>query len=171
MLLKIMLVAGFVLILYFIWKLYIEKVLKPLRGVGLGSDLANKMYQVGVEKLIPLMYDASGVMQLAFRRKIEIYSDDCFDWVMKRLVEVKGQDWVYNAVGDDISSFVKTALIECKNETHLDDEMFAKIVDYYLCCCCKAHDDPETSEWTAFGFLSWVNLHIDQLVEKEFVKG
>lgn len=175
---KTLLVIGFIGIviglLYMAW----VKVLKPLHGLSRDGDLRKGLVNIVQIHLIPGILSGSKLYSLDSsvtikenRSKIEKASDRVFDLVVGKLSSVDKERF-YSDKSSSVASWVENCISGLRIDERFDeealsfdDDLFNSVVDTYLDFSKYATNHPDALEWTAFGFMSWVNLNIDQVLE------
>lgn len=177
---KTAMVIGFIGIviglLYMAW----VKVLKPLHSVSKDSALREGLVEIlqknvmWVVKRVPAYREESRKeIILANRLKVEAASDKLFEQIVKLMSsEPEWKNRFYTDTGPGLGVWLEShlwdqlvELPDVEGDTVLDDGVFNAVVECYIEFSKFATNHPDAVEWTAFGFMSWVNLNIDQVLE------
>lgn len=167
---KAVLAIGMILVVGWIFYYFYSRILKPLRRVSVDSELRKELVKLVEADLFPLL-KVGGQLSLERRKIIERISDMLFDRLVREFTD--GDDmtryWFYYQKGDGIGSIVESELKEIELEYEVDPLVLVVIGVYrQMSEFSRGHVDAE--HWTAFGFLSWVNLNIDQIIEGHWVE-
>lgn len=177
---KLALVLGFIgivgVLLYMVW----VKVLKPLHSVSVDGDLRDglvglvRLHLIPYIKSVPNYNEASKAEIVKHNRQlVEAASDRLFDTIV-RLMSQWDKERFYQNTEPGIAAWLEQHLEGQIIHPEYDEEaisfediIFNSVINTYIEFSRFATNHPDAVEWTAFGFMSWVNLNIDQILEEE----
>ncbi len=180
---KLLMVVGFMVLLGSVLYLAWVKVLKPLHSVSLDSDLRKGLYDIMEDKIFGIVfgipdYNASSREEIALDRRqmVEGFSDKLFEQITRYM----GNDAArklrfYNDADPGVGAWLEKEIESFKftipavdGEMLFEDDVYNAVADVYITFSRFATNHPEAVEWTAFGFMSWVNLNIDQILDERY---
>lgn len=152
---KLITVAVWILIVGVVfWYIY-NRLLKPLRGVSADSAL-----RVELARLVGIHLG-----ELDKKEDYEYLSDVIFDLMVKEFTSDEGgKSWFYYQKGEGVGLMLESELKDLDVE-YSEDPLMLAVLRVYLEMSAFARGHPDAEQWTAFGYLSWVNLNIDQILE------
>lgn len=163
--LKVLTLIAFVIVVGVVLVIAYFKVIKPLRIVVVDTTLREYLVKLVKTDLMPKIWvEGNLVLTMANRLDIEKASDCIFEKIVQQYRQGgEANNWFYTNKKPSIDNrFLQTFW-----QLPLENDHEKVVMEVYVKFANYAVEHPDASDWTFFGFMSWVNLNIDQVIDAE----